>query len=162
MSHKLVSAAALVSLLAFTSMAEAKKTASVPKGTKVASGKQFDIYVALKHSQPFAGTSSMLNIYSTTVVVHQTGTHGRQRFFSRLEAIDANLLDPSMWQVGDFNGDGFDDYRAVSGINTNGCHTWSTQTWLPKRARFTFGAKIAYMTDASGKEVKSCYPLKQK
>lgn len=158
MNHKMTLAAALVGLLAFTAIAEAKKLSSTPKATKVASGKNFDIYVELKESKPFATTGSMLNIYSTTVVVHQTPKHGRQRFISRMEAFDANLLDPSMWQVGDFNGDGFEDYRAVSGINNNGCHTWATQTWLPKRERFTFGAKITHITDANGKEVKSCYP----
>ncbi len=158
MNHKLISAAVLAGLFVFTSMAEAKKLPSPPAGTKVVSGKQLDIYVELKESKPFAATSSMLNIYSTTVVVHQTLEHGRQRFISRMEAFDANLLDPSMWQVGDFNGDGFEDYRAVSGISNNGCHTWATQTWLPKRARFTYGAKNTYITDASGKKVKSCYP----
>ncbi len=162
MNHKLLPATVLVSLLAFTSMAEAKKLSSIPTGTKMASGKQFDIYVALKESKPFAATNLMLNIYSTTVVVHQTRKHGRQRFGGRLEAIDADLLDPSMWQVGDFDGDGFEDYRAVAGIGKNGCRTWATQTWLPKRERFTFGAKISYLTDASGKEVKSCNPSKQK
>ncbi|HEY4698454.1 MAG TPA: hypothetical protein VIH29_10695 [Gallionella sp.] len=161
MSHKIISAAVLVSLLAFTSVAEAKKLSSTPAGAKVASGKQFDIYVVLKESKPFAATGLVLNIYSTTVVVHQTRRHGLQRFKSRLEAIDADLLDPSMWQVGDFDGDGLEDYRAVAGISKNGCRTWATQTWLPKRERFTFGAKITYLTDASGNEVKSCNPRKQ-
>jgi len=143
-------------------MAEAKKVFAPPAGTKVASGKQFDIYVVLKESKPFAATGSVLNIYAITVVVHKTRKHGRQRFKSRLEAVDADLLDPSMWQVGDFDGDGLEDYRAVAGISKNGCRTWATQTWLPKRERFTFGAKITYLTDASGKEVKSCHPRKQK
>lgn len=160
MNRKLVSAAILVSLLAFTSSAEAKKASSAPAGSKVAGGKHLDIYVVLKESRPFARTGLMLNIYATTVIVHQTRKHGRQRFKSRLESIDADLLDPSMWQVGDFDGDGFEDYRAVAGIDKNGCRTWSTQTWLPKRERFTFGAKITYLTDASGKEVKSCHPRK--
>src|SRR5450830_1532973 len=154
MNRKLVSAAVLVSLFAFTSMAEPKKVFAPPAGSKVASGQQLDIYVVLKESKPFAATSSVLNIYETTVVVHQTRKHGRQRFKGRLEAIDADLLDPSMWQVGDFDGDGLDDYRAVAGISKNGCRTWATQTWLRDRERFTFGAKITYLTDASGKEVK--------
>ena len=160
MNHKLTSVAVIAGLLAFTSTVEAKSLSSTPRGTKVANGKQFDIYVELKESKPFAATNSMLNIYSTTVVVHQTGKNGNQRFISRMEAFDANLLDPLMWQVGDFNGDGFEDYRAVSGISNEGCHTWTTQTWLPKSERFTRGAKVNYITDASGKKVKSCYPLK--
>jgi hypothetical protein len=158
MNHKLVSAAVLVSLLAFTAMAEAKKESSSITGKKVASGKQFDIYVELKEAKPFAATNLMLNIYATTVVVHHTRKHGRQLFKSRLEAIDADLLDPSMWQIGDFDGDGLEDYRAVSGIGKNRCRTWATQTWLPERERFTFAAKISYLTDTSGKEVKTCYP----
>jgi hypothetical protein len=157
-NHKIMSATVLAGLLAFTSMVEAKKLSSTPKGTRVFSGRQFDIYVELKESKPFPATSSMLNIYSTTVVVHQTGKRGRQHFVSSMEAFDANLLEPSMWQVGDFNGDGFDDYRAVSGINNEGCHTWTTQIWLPKRARFSYHTKITHVTDANGKEIKSCYP----
>ncbi len=160
---KKLTIAVLVGLLAFTSMAEAaKKGGSTPKGDKVASGKQFDIYAELKDAKPYAGTNLILNIYTTTVVVHNTQKHGRQLFRSRLEAVDANLLDPSMWQVGDFDGDGFDDYRAVSGISKNGCRTWATQTWLPNRERFTFAAKIQYLTDANGKEVKTCFPRKHK
>lgn len=162
MSHKLLSVVALMSLLALATMAEAKKIPSAPTGVKVASGKQFDIYVALKESKPWAATHLMLNIYATTVVVHHTRRHGRQLFRGRLEAVDADLLDSSMWQVGDFNSDGFDDYRAVSGRDKKGCSSWQTQTWLPDRERFTFGAKITYSTDASGNEVKSCYPRKQK
>lgn len=153
--------AALVSMLAFTPLAEAgKKGNSPPKGSKVASGAQFDIYAELKESRPFAGANLMLNIYATTVVVHNTQKHGRQLYRSRLEAVDADLIDPSMWQVGDFDGDGLDDYRAVTGISKKGCRTWATQTWLPKKERFTFAAKIQYLTDASGKEVKTCSPRK--
>lgn len=162
MNHKLVSAAVLVSLLAFTSMAEAKKVNPPPAGTKVASGKQFDIYVVLKESKPFAATSSVLNIYATTIVVHKTRKHGRQLFKNRLESVDADLLDPSMWQVGDFDGDSLEDYRAVAGISKNGCRTWATQTWLPKRERFTFSAKIPYLTDANGNVVNTCHPRNQK
>jgi hypothetical protein len=160
MNHKLVSAAVLASLLAFTAVAEAKRVSSGITGKKVASGKQFDIYVELRETKPFAATSLVLNIYATTVVVHHTRKHGRQLLKSRLEAIDADLLDPLMWQVGDFDGDGLEDYRVVSGIGKNNCRTWVTQTWLPERERFTFAAKISYLTDASGKEVKTCYPRK--
>jgi len=160
MNRKLVSAAFFVSLLTLTSMAEAKKEYLAPTGKKVASGQQLEIYVALKESKPFAATSSVLNIYATTVVVHQTSKHGRQRFLSRLEAIDADLLDTSMWQVGDFDGDGFEDYRAVAGISKNGCRTWATQTWITARERFTFGKHISYLTDANGNEVKTCNPRK--
>jgi hypothetical protein len=161
MSYKQFSVACLAVLLAFSSMAEAKKIPSIPEGSKVASSPQFDIYVVLKESKPWVATNLVLNIYATTVVVHHTRKHGRQLFKGRLEAVDANLLDSSKWQVGDFNGDGFDDYRAVAGAN-KGCSNWQTQTWLPDRERFTFAAKITYLTDASGKEVKTCHPRKQK
>lgn len=53
MNHKLIFAAVLLGLFAFTTIAEAKKLPAPPKGTKVASGKQFDIYVELKESKPF-------------------------------------------------------------------------------------------------------------
>ena len=133
----------------------AAKVPRIPDGVKVASTPQFDIYVVHKESSPFPG-GKMLNIFEATVVVHQTRKHGRQLIRSRKEAIGADLLDPLMWQVGDFTGDGFDEYRVVSGIGNTGCRVWSTQTWLPDRERFTGQAKISYYTDASGKPVKSC------
>ena len=162
MRHKIFFAVCLAGLLAYSLPASAKATPSAPAGTKVASGARFDIYVVLNDSKPWAGTNLKLNIYATTVVVHQTRKHGRQLFRSRLEAVDADLLDSAMWQVGDFNGDGFDDYRVVSGRDKNGCSNWQTQTWVSDSERFTFSAKIQFITDASGKEVKSCYPKKQK
>lgn len=134
----------------------AKKEFKPPDGVKVASGQSFDIYVVKKESKPFAATGFMLNIFESVVVVHQTRKHGRQRYGSRAEAIDADLLDPAMWQVGDFNGDGFDDYRFVAQISKGGCRTWNTWLWLPDRERFTLGAKINHQTDAGGKPVKSC------
>ena len=156
-NRKLRSAAILLgALLATTTVAATQKTFSPPAGTKVASGSQFDIYVLHKQSRPFAGTDFKLSIYQVTVVVHNTRKHGRQRFSSRTEAVNADLLDRAMWQIGDFDGDGFNDYRAVAGITKQGCRTWATQTWLPDRERFTFGAKISYSTNAGGKQVKSC------
>jgi hypothetical protein len=135
----------------------AKKPPKEPDGVKVASGQQFDIYVVRKESKPFAATGMMLNIFQATIVVHHTRKHGRQLMGRRVEAIDADLLDPSMWQVGDFDGDGFDDYRSVAEISKKGCRTWMTWNWLPDRERFTWAKmKIEYQTDASGKPVKSC------
>jgi len=134
----------------------AKKEFKPPDGVKVANGQGFDIYVAKKESKPFAATGFMLNIFESTVVVHQTRKHGRQRHGGRVEAIDADLLDPATWQVGDFNGDGFDDYRFVAQISKKGCRTWNTWLWLPDRERFTLGAKINHQTDATGKPVKTC------
>jgi hypothetical protein len=122
----------------------------------VASGQQFDIYVVKKESKPFAATGLTLNIFQATVVVHHTAKHGRQLKGGRAEAIGADLLDPSMWLVGDFDGDGFDDYRFVAQVGKQGCRTWSTWLWLPDRERFTLGAKIVYQTDASNSPVKSC------
>ena len=127
-----------------------------PAGKKVAGGPAFDIYTVRKESRPFAATGAVLNIFETTVVVHHTPKHGRQLKRSRLEAIDADLLDPSTWQVGDFDKDGFDDYRSVAQITKKGCRIWATQTWLPDRERFTFSAKIVWQTDASGQPLKTC------
>jgi len=154
-SSTLLSPVALCCLLATPAFAS-KKPPKEPTGTKVASGPAFDIYVTHKESKPFANMGSTLAIFETTVVVHHTRKHGRQLIRSRAEAIDADLLDPSMWQVGDFDGDGLDDYRSVAQITKKGCRVWATQTWLPDRERFTFAAKIAYQTDASGKPIKTC------
>ena len=158
MKRKFASAAVLanVLLIAMSPVEAAKQEPAVPAGSKVASGPQFDIYVVHMETRPFAGTTSKLGIYQSTVVVQHTRKHGRQRFGGRLEAIDADLLDPSMWQIGDFNGDGFDDYRAVAGIDKQGCRTWATQTWQVDRERFTFGTKITYLTDSKGKQVNTC------
>ncbi len=145
----------LSALLAVPALA-AKKPPKPPAGTKVYTGPSFDIYVVHKESKPFAQTGWVLSIFESTVVVHHTRKHGRQLKRSRVEAIDADLLDPAMWQVGDFDGDGSDDYRSVSQITKKGCRIWATQTWLPDQERFTFAAKIAYQTDASGKPVKTC------
>jgi hypothetical protein len=109
-----------------------------------------------KESKPYGTSGLSLNIFETTVVVHQTRKHGRQLKRSRTEAIDADLLDPSMWQVGDFDGDGLDDYRVVHNLGKKGCRTWWTQVWLPGPERFIHAGKIAYQTDANGKPVKSC------
>lgn len=152
----LLAVAVFISLSTFTAMAEAKKFSSTPAGTKIASGEQLDIYVEQKESKPWASSGLMLNVYKSTILVHHTKKHGRQRQGGRLEAIDADLLDPSMWQVGDFNGDGYDEYRFVAGISKEGCKTWNTWLWLPEEERFTLSAKINYMTDAQGKEVQTC------
>ena len=133
-----------------------KPSPKVPKGTKVVTGEAFDIYVIQKESRPFASTGWVLGIFESTVVVHHTRKHGRQLKGGRLEAIDADLRDPAMWQVGDFDGDGFPDFRFVAQVTKKGCRIWNTQTWLPDRERFTFAKHIAYQTDASGKPVKGC------
>jgi hypothetical protein len=152
----LLAVAVFACLFAYTAVAEAKKFSSTPTGTKVASGEQLDIYVELKESKPWAASGLMLNIYQSTIIVHHTKKHGRQRKGNREEAIDADLLDASMWQVADFNGDGYDEYRFVAGMSKEGCKTWNTWLWLPDKERFTFAAKMNYLTDAQGNEVKSC------
>jgi hypothetical protein len=151
----LVSVALLCSLAAAPAFS-AKKTAKEPDGVKVASSAAFDIYVVAKESKPFAATGWTLGIFESTVVVHNTRKHGRQLIKSRVEAINADLLDPSMWQIADFDGDGSDDYRVVAQISNKKCRTWNTQLWNADRERFSFGAKIVHQTDAAGKAVKSC------
>ena len=144
-----------LALCAAAGTALAAKEAKPPEGVKVAGGAQFDIYVVHKESKPAVGGYA-LNIYEATIVVHQTPRHGRQLYRSRKEASNADLLDPSMWQLGDFNGDGLDDYRVVAGIGSKGCRIWATQFWLPDRERFTGAGKGPLFTDANGKPVKSC------
>ena len=134
----------------------AKKEFKPPDGVKIASGEKFDIYVVKKESKPFAASGYMLNIFEAVVVVHQTRKHGRQRYGGRKEAIDADLLNPTMWEIGDFDGDGFDDYRFVAHLSKKGCRTWTTWLWLPERERFTLGAKIIHKTGPNGKPLKVC------
>lgn len=134
----------------------AKKEFKPPDGVKVASGEKFDIYVVKKESGPFGTSGSTLNIFHAEVVVHQTRKRGLQRYGGRKEAINADLLDPTMWQIGDFDGDGFDDYRVVAYFGKSGCRAWTTMLWLPEREHFRRGVKINHQTDANGKLVKVC------
>ena len=147
---------ALLGSLAATPALGSKKAPREPEGFKVASSTAFVIYVVAKESKPFAATGWTLGIFESTVVVHNTRKHGRQLIKSRVEAINADLLDPSMWQIADFDGDGSDDYRVVAQISNKKCRTWNTQLWNADRERFSFGAKIVHQTDAAGKAVKSC------
>jgi hypothetical protein len=158
MRQPLIFAAALaLSGIVMMPASAAQKEFKPPDGVKVARGKLFDIYVTKKESKPFGTTGFMLNIFASEVVVHQTRrTGGRQRYNSRVEAIDTDLLDATMWQVGDFDGDGFDDYRVVAQVTRQGCRVWRTWLRLPDHERFTLGTKIVYQTDASGKPVKVC------
>lgn len=134
----------------------AKKEFKPPDGVKVASGEKFDIYVVKKETGPFGTDGSTLNIFHAEVVVHQTRKRGLQRYGGRKEAINADLLDPTMWQIGDFDGDGFDDYRVVAYFGKSGCRAWTTMLWLPEREHFRRGVKINHQTDANGKLVKVC------
>jgi hypothetical protein len=145
-----------VALCASAPALASKKVPSEPAGVKVASSAQIAIYVVSKQSKPFAQTGQQLNIFEASMVVNNTLKHGRQIIRSRFEAIDADLQDPAMWQIGDFDGDGFDDVRAVAQISKQGCRVWATETWLPDRERFTFAQKINYKTDANGTVVKVC------
>lgn len=146
----------LCSLVAAPAIA-AKKESKPPDGVKVASSAQLDIYVVKKDSKPWAVKGSMLNSFEATIVVHKTESKlGRQRGTRSKSSIDGDLLDPSMWQIGDYDGDGLDDYRYVAQVSPKGCRTWTTWLWLPDKRRFTLGAKINHQTDASGKPIKVC------
>lgn len=150
-------AALLIGVFSVGPVEAAKKELKPPDGVKVAGGEKIDIYVVKKETMPYGTSGYMLNIFASEVVVHQTGRKpARQRYHSREEAIDADLLDPTMWQVGDFDGDGFDDYRYVRHLGKKGCRTWSTYLWLPERKHFRFSAKITHKTDANGKPPKVC------
>lgn len=135
----------------------AKKEFKPPDGVKVASTAQIAIYVVKKDSKPWVVKGSMLNRFEATILVHKTESKlGRQRSMQGASSIDGDLLDPSMWQVGDYDADGLNDYRFVAEVSKGGCRTWKTWLWLPDQKRFTFGAKIHHQTDASGKPIKVC------
>jgi hypothetical protein len=157
MKHiQLFSIAFYIALCASAPALASKKVPSEPPGVKVASSAQIAIYVVSKQSRPFAQTGPQLNIFEASIVVNNTLKHGRQIIRSRFEAIDADLQNPAMWQIGDFDGDGLDDMRAVAHISKQGCRVWTTQTWAPDGGNFTFAKKIDYKTDAAGTLVKVC------
>ncbi len=143
--------------LAAGSAIAAKKTSKPPDGIKVASTAQLDIYVVKKESKPWAVEGSMLNSFGATIVAHKTESKlGYQHSNQGMSSINGDLLDPSMWQIGDYDGDGLDDYRFVKYLSKGGCRTWQTWLWLPGKGRFTLGTKINHQTDASGRPIKVC------
>jgi len=147
----------LMSLGAPTSMLSAQRARRVkpPPGVQVSTSANLEIYVESEGTKPYPGGRT-LHVVKASVVVLKTAKHGRQRKIERAEAINADLLNPDMWRIGDFDGDGFDDYRVVKEISASGCRTWWTWTYLPDRERFTFASTIAWQTDAAGKPVSSC------
>jgi len=147
----------LLSLGAPTSMLSAQRARRVkpPAGVQVSTSANLEIYVESEGTKPYPGGRT-LHVVKASVVVLKTAKHGRQRKIERAEAINADLLNPDMWRIGDFDGDGFDDYRVVKEISASGCRTWWTWTYLPDRERFTLASTIAWQTDAAGKPVRNC------
>ena len=126
-----------------------------PPGTKVASGRHFDIYVALKSESP-APADYTSRVYSVVIVAH-THKHGVQRFTKRYETLDANLLEAASWEVKDLDGDGFDEFRYLAQKTKNGCQVWPAERWEAERERFTLGGPaLARFIDARGKPAPSC------
>lgn len=155
MNRKLVSAAVLMSLFAFTSVAEAKKVFAPPAGSKVAAGKFFEVYVVKKEEKP-APANYTLHIFQAVFVV-QTRKHGIQRHTTRVETLDADLLDPKSWEIADLDGDGMEDYRVLKQVTKGGCQVWNASRWKADRERFTSGGmKLARFVDAHGKQVANC------
>lgn len=147
----------LGALLACTSAGAAKKAAKPIAGTKVASGEFFDIYVQKKEEKPgWAGTDLSLGIYQS-VIVARTVRHGTQRFISRVEGINVDLLDPKNWEIADLNNDGVQDYRVVTEVTKGGCQTSVARLWQIERERFTNGGpELIRSVDNKGKPVKNC------
>jgi len=155
MKCQLAVAAVLLALLALPSTAEGKKEFKPPPGIKVASGKSFEIYVEKKEEKPTSANST-LYIYEAVIVVQKT-RRGRQLQIHRVEARDANLLNPKSWEIADLDGDGFDDYRFVQHVSKGGCQFWDAKRWKADRERFTHaGVEFGRYVDANGKQVASC------
>ncbi len=164
MNRKLVSAAILASLIALTSVAEAKKVSQPPAGTKVAAGKFFEVYVLKKEEQPaWAGTDFTMHIYEVVFVVQtrKRGTHGSgiQRQRTQVSALDADLLNPKSWEITDLDGDGLEDYRVLKQVRKGGCQDWDARLWNAKRESFTTAGSIAFVrsVNAKGKQVANCF-----
>ena len=147
--------AVLAGLLALPSTAEAGREFKPPSGIKVASGESFDIYVEKKEEKP-ASANSTLFIYEAVIVVHKT-RRGRQQQIHRVEARDADLLNPKHWEIADLDGDGLEDYRVVKHVTKGGCQFWEAMRWKADRERFTNGGmEFGRYVDAKGKPVASC------
>ncbi|MFI5310871.1 MAG: hypothetical protein ACHQQ3_06530 [Gemmatimonadales bacterium] len=144
-------------LVLCTASLESQSTKSAPKpppGTKVVSGRHFDVYVAKVSEKPMGVDGYTLKIWSV-IAVAQTRTHGKQRVGGRVETINSDLLDPKSWEILDLDGDGFDDYRFLAETAKNGCGTWSAELWQPDRDHFTSAPQFARHSDAQNKTVKA-------
>lgn len=70
---------------------------------------------------------------------------GRSRESHRFETSGADLHDTSHWLVGDFNGDGWSDFRYVKTLLPH-CKYWWTYLWNPAKETFDLAPKIAHST----------------
>lgn len=154
MAHGSVMAPLVLALaLAAPTPARAKEQ-KAPAGTKVVSGRHFDVYVRKAESKGSLGGQT-LHVFEM-VAVARTASHGTQRYTRRIETQNVDLLDPRSWDVGDHDGDGWDDLRYAIGITPAGCRTWDAKRWDPARERFGLAPTMTRATDAAGKVVKSC------
>ncbi len=146
-----------MALLASAAGAQSSRApAPPPAGTKVISGRHFDIYVAKTESKPMGVEGMTLNVFQV-VIVAKTLTHGTQRIARRTTSMNGDLLNPASWKVEDFDGDGYDDYIVLMQVNKNGCQTWDAERWQPDRDHFMFATKYNFWIDAKGKKrSKSC------
>jgi hypothetical protein len=126
-----------------------------PAGGKVAAGQFFEVYVSKKEEKP-APARYTARVFQVVIVAH-TKKHGVQRHTSRIETLDADLLDPKSWEIADLDGDGVEDYRVLKQVTKSGCQSWDSGRWETSRERFTSGGmKLARFVDAHGKPVKNC------
>jgi len=166
MNRKSVFAAIFASLMALTSLAQAKVASKPTAGTKVAAGKFFEVHVQKKEEKPaWAGTVFTSHVYEVEFVV-QTEKRGKrgsgiQRQSTQLSALDADLLDPKNWEIVDLDGDGLEDYRVIKQLWKGGCQDWDARLWNAKRGSFTNAGSIAYTrsVNAKGKQVANCFQI---
>lgn len=132
--------------------------AGAPTGTKMAKGRHFEIYVS-KDSEKPGPADTKLYVFAVLAVA-ETKHHGIQQLKLRIETINADLLNPTSWQVIDFDEDHWDDFRYVSGITSAGCRTWEAKRWDAEHERFTSAPKYARHTNADGSERTGFCPVK--
>lgn len=99
-------------------------------GKIYASGRHFEIYVLktseVRESFPksIVGPKERLVRKFKITAVAQTRRHGIQRYNLSATTQNADLLDAKNWEIGDFDGDAWDDMRYAVSVSEKNCRTW--------------------------------------
>lgn len=126
-------------------------------GQVVAKGKHFEISVAPEVTAKVL-TESKIQKYRVQIV-SQSAKHKTQRSKKTLAVVNSDLTDAKNWRVQDFDGDGFDDFAYLRGVDPRGCHSWQIELWQEGSSRFLSSQSKQFAETKDGKKLKSCVDL---
>ena len=125
-------------------------------------GHHFEIYVVIASEvhqafpQSIAGPKELTIRKFNITAVAQTRHHRMQRYNLSATTQNTDLLDAKNWEIGYFDGDGWDDMRYVVNLSEKGCRRWRAERWQPDRERFSAAPQLSKSVDARGKVVANC------